>query len=437
VPSHQWFDLTDKNGKYGVTILSPTKYGSDKPADNLLRLTLLYTPGVTNVRSRNKYLEQQWQDWGRHDFIYGIYGHAGDWRNGKSDWQSARLDQPLLTFTTAPHEGKLGKSYSLLQINSDQIAVRAIKLAEDGDKVIVRLQELNGEKIRGVNLNAASGIEKATEVSGIEKPLNPLPVSGDELKLNLTPYQMRSLALTLKSPGKLSPPVCLAVDLPFDFNAFGGRGAPNSGGGFDGSGATIPAEMIGDEVESEGITFQIAPRDGLNAVSCRGQTISLPAGQFNELYLLAASANGDTDGEFFVDGNPTELKIQNWTGYIGQWDNRLFEGEVPALTYSVTNPLVGLAAGYIKRGPIAWFCSHRRLADGGDAIYSYSYLFKYRIPLQPGAGNLRLPNNPDIKILAATVAENKNDDTQPAQPLYDDFTGRKPIELRAGLTMER
>ena len=46
VPSHQWFDLTDTNGNYGVSILTGAKYGSDKPADNELRLTLLYTPGV-------------------------------------------------------------------------------------------------------------------------------------------------------------------------------------------------------------------------------------------------------------------------------------------------------------------------------------------------------------------------------------------------------
>ncbi len=44
VPSHQWFDLTDVSGNYGVSILNDTKYGSDKPSDDLLRLTLLYTP---------------------------------------------------------------------------------------------------------------------------------------------------------------------------------------------------------------------------------------------------------------------------------------------------------------------------------------------------------------------------------------------------------
>jgi alpha-mannosidase len=433
VPSHQWFDLTDKNGKYGVSILDDAKYGSDKPADDVLRLTLLYTPGVGNVRTKNNYREQQWQDWGRHDFVYGIYGHTGDWRDGKSDWQSLRMNQPLLAFSTTPHEGKLGKSFSLLQMDSDQVAIRAIKMAEDGNQIIVRLQELNGKKARGVKLNVAAGVENATEVTGIEKPLNPLNVSGGRLNLSFAPFQIRSLALTLASPGKLSPPVSVPVDLPFNLDAFSKRGT-DSHGDFDGAGSTIPAEMIGDTVVSEGIKFQIGPRGygDQNAVSCQGQTISLPASQFNELYLLAASVNGDTDGTFAVDGQPTTLRIQNWTGYIGQWDNRIFEGTVSALTYTVTNQLTGIASGYIKRDPLAWFCSHRRLADGSDAIYSYSYLFKYRIPLQPGAGTLTLPNNPNIRILAVTAAQNNNDATQPAHPLYDDFAGRPPVVLREG-----
>jgi len=70
------------------------------------------------------------------NFVYGIYGHEGDWRKGKSDWQSARLGQPLLVFRTAPHAGKLGRSFSLLRLNSDDVAVRAVKLAESGDQLL-------------------------------------------------------------------------------------------------------------------------------------------------------------------------------------------------------------------------------------------------------------------------------------------------------------
>lgn len=426
VPSHQWFDLTDKNGKYGVSILCPTKYGSDKPADNQVRLTLLYTPGIVHVK--NRYFEQQWQDWGRHDFVYGLYGHNGDWREGKSDWQSARLGQPLLAFTTTAHDGTLGKRFSLLQMDSDQVAVRSIKLAENEDKVIVRFQELAGKTVDAVHVKAGNGIATATEVTGIEKPLRPVDVSGDRLRLSFTPYQMRSLALTHKPSARLPSTASQAVDLPFDLDAFSVRGA-ESHGDFDGAGAAIPAEMIGEQVVADGIAFRIAHGER-NAMSCHGQSLALPQGPFHALYLLAASAKGDVDAEFSVDGKTTRLNVQDWTGYIGQWENRVFEGPVSELTYSVTNNLLGIAAGYIKRAPLAWFCSHRRLADGSDAIYSYSYLFKYRIPLPPGAKTLTLPADSPIRVIAVTVAQNDNDDTQPALSLYDDFDGRKPLELR-------
>ena len=46
VASHQWVDLTDKSGQFGTTILTDCKNGSDKPDDQTLRLTLIYSPGV-------------------------------------------------------------------------------------------------------------------------------------------------------------------------------------------------------------------------------------------------------------------------------------------------------------------------------------------------------------------------------------------------------
>jgi alpha-mannosidase len=428
VPSHQWFDLTDPSGSYGVSILNDTKYGSDKPADNFLRLTLLYSPDVSKVGSSK---DQRWQDWGRHDFVYGIYGHAGDWRKGGSDWQALRLGQPMMAFTTAPHPGSLGRSFSLLAVNSDAVAVRAIKLAEDSDQVVVRLQELNGEPETSVKLKT-SGLTGAAEVNGLEKFLNPLGTTFG-LRLAFTPYQMRSLALTLKAPARLLLPVSTPVALPYNLNAFGFRGASQSGD-FDGTGSTIPAEMIGDTVTSEGIQFAIGPKGAgqQNAVQCQGQTISLPEGNFNRLCFLAAAADGDADGEFSIGGASTKLHIQNWTGFIGSWDNRVFEGEVSELAHSVTNQLKRIDAGFIKRDPLGWYCSHRRLADGSDAIYSYSYLFKYSLEIPAGAKTVMLPDNPNIRVVAMTAAFDDHDATWPAHPLYDDFTNRKPIELPDG-----
>jgi len=431
VPTHQWFDLTDKSGKYGVSILAGSKYGSDKPADDDLRLTLLYTPDVAKEK---RFHEQRWQDWGRHDFVYGIYGHEGDWRRGGSDWQAMRMDQSMFVFTTTAHEGSLGRSFSLLRVHSDSVAVRALKMAEHSDRVIVRLQELNGTSESSVKISAKA-LRQADEVDGFERF-----IKSDHnwfgLKLDFTPYQMRSLAFQAAKPpinSKTHPPICNPVQLPYNFAAFGFR-KENSGGDFDGNGSSLPGESFGDSIISEGIRFQIGPRvlGQQNAVRCEGQVITLPEGNYNRLYLLAASINGDTDGDFTIGDQSTRLHVQDWTGYIGSWDNRIFEGKVPALSYSLDNRLLRIDPGFIKRDPLAWYCDHRRLRDGSDAIYSYSYLFKYVLEIPAGARSFKLPVNPGIRVVAATAALNQHDDTQPAFPLYDDFSERKPIQLPDG-----
>ena len=63
VASHQWVDLTDQTGSFGVTVLTDCKNASDKPDDNTLRLTLVRTPGV-----QGGYPDQGTQDLGHHEF---------------------------------------------------------------------------------------------------------------------------------------------------------------------------------------------------------------------------------------------------------------------------------------------------------------------------------------------------------------------------------
>ena len=77
-PQHEWFDLTDKDGSYGVGVLNDCKFGSDKPDDHTVRLTLLYTPGT-----RGGYQDQGTQDFGRHDIAYAVAGHPGGWQAGR------------------------------------------------------------------------------------------------------------------------------------------------------------------------------------------------------------------------------------------------------------------------------------------------------------------------------------------------------------------
>ena len=165
VPGHQWFDLTDRSGDFGVTILSGDKYGSDKPDDRTLRLTLLYTPAA------HGFADQATQDWGHHEISYGLTAHAGDFRHEQTDWQAERLNAPLMAFTSAQHDGPLGRSLSLLQLDSTRIKITALKQAEQGDELIVRLLELDGRSQPHVTIRFASSVLSMRELDAQERPL--------------------------------------------------------------------------------------------------------------------------------------------------------------------------------------------------------------------------------------------------------------------------
>jgi len=433
VPSHQWFDLTDKSGNYGVTILSDCKNGSDKPDDNTLRLTLVYTPGLGGGNGRF-YSDQITQDWGHHDFIYGLAGHAGDWRKEQTDWQALRLNQPLIAFETSQHPGNLGKRFSLLHVNSNRVRVLALKKAEQSDEVIVRVVEIDGKPAQNVHLSLAAPIASAREVNAQELPVenSKATFAKGDLITNLGPYQPRTFALKLAvSPVKMAMPAPQPVALPYDLAVASVDGAKSTMG-FDGRGNALSAEMLPKDLSYAAVSFHLADaQDGKpNAVIAKGQTISLPSGNFNRLYILAASAEGDQKASFKVGEKSVDLTIQDWGGYIGQWDNRTWnkkqEPVPPRPGAPAVNPprmrttleYTGLVPGFIKRAPVAWFASHHHTAEGANEFYSYSYLFAYAIDLPANARTLTLPNNDKIRVLAVTVAD-ETAQVKPAQPLYD------------------
>ncbi|HEV2288725.1 MAG TPA: glycoside hydrolase family 38 C-terminal domain-containing protein, partial [Candidatus Acidoferrales bacterium] len=156
MPSHRWFDLTDQSGSFGVTILSGVKTGSDKPSDNTLRLTLLYTPGVSDAGQ--SYRDQGSQDFGHHEFLYGFSSHAGGWRDGDTAWQAYRLDAPLIAFQTTKHRGALGKTFSLLKVSNNSVRVMVFKKAEEHNDEVVRLVEMNGKPRRDVRISFAAPV---------------------------------------------------------------------------------------------------------------------------------------------------------------------------------------------------------------------------------------------------------------------------------------
>jgi alpha-mannosidase len=200
--------------------------------------------------------------------------------------------------------------------------------------------------------------------------------------------------------------------------------------------------MLPGVISYAGIHFSLAANAGYgkhNAVIPRGQKITLPAGDFGRMYLLAASTGGDVPATFMLDDKAVNLTIQDWSGYIGQWDNRIWK-QVPAPPPTpeqlarmagrqgggagrggrqgprMIDVMDGLTPGFVKPSSVAWFASHRHASDGSNEPYAYSYLYAYAIDVPSGAQVLSLPPNERIRILAITMSDEKAQ-VRPAQSL--------------------
>ena len=247
-----------------------------------------------------------------------------------------------------------------------------------------------------------------------------LAAKNGELSINFTPYELKTIRLKIagaKAMPAATQPVALEYDTDiFSYNSNREDGYREDGfivrrprseghrGTFDGKGSTFPAEMIGDTVQMGNISFNIGSREEreYNALACLGQSIDLPAGT-HVLHILAA-ADVDTDVVFRAADTDLTLTIGDWSGYIGSWDNRVFDGFVAELSYSLRNDLVRIDPAFIRDQRIAWCASHRHLS-AADTLYEYGYLFAYRLEIPEGTTSITLPDSMFVRIVAISVGD--------------------------------
>ena len=142
VSALNWADLTDNDGKYGVSLLNDCKYGYDAKPD-LLRLTLLRSSAWPDPQS----------DQGTHHFTYAIYPHVNDWKKAKTVQKGYELTTPLQTVILEqnsfnnPQINKLSPTKELLNLSAENLILMAFKLA-GGQQPIMRCYEAHGEETK-------------------------------------------------------------------------------------------------------------------------------------------------------------------------------------------------------------------------------------------------------------------------------------------------
>ncbi len=134
VCGHHWAHLAEPD--YGVALLNDCKYGYCCQG-NMLRLTLLNSSTFPDPDA----------DRGRHEFTYSFFPHAGTLQQGGVVEEGYRLNHPLSVSAIQPGAcGKLPNELSLVSVDRPGLLVSALKVAEDGDAIVIRLYEAHGTR---------------------------------------------------------------------------------------------------------------------------------------------------------------------------------------------------------------------------------------------------------------------------------------------------
>lgn len=176
-----------------------------------------------------------------------------------------------------------------------------------------------------------------------------------------------------------------AVDLAPAFNA---KGVFKDGAtfaddsGFDGGGAAFSSELLGATLNWKNVPFNVGAAGAANVIEYKGNILPLPEGQYASLWLLGAAVEGNQMGQTltvtYADGS-TQTLAQNFSDWYAPQD---FPGESRALKMDYRNMSNG------ARDPRPFF------------VYSYGF----NLDSKKTVKSLTLPNNPNLKLLAVTLA---------------------------------
>ncbi len=159
--AHRFIDLSDAG--FGLALLNDAKYGHSVRG-NVLGLSLLRSPIYPDPLA----------DEGEQKFTYALMPHNGEWYAGGVREEAEALNQPLIVIAA---KGLAAGSLTPMRFNGDTIALSALKIAENGEGLVLRVYEPAGAH-RAFAFEAPAGWRKEGAVNLLEEPVQDGPTLG-------------------------------------------------------------------------------------------------------------------------------------------------------------------------------------------------------------------------------------------------------------------
>ncbi len=181
VPMQRWVDASI--GGRGVAIVNDSRYGYDARGDTV-RLSLLRSPLIPDAISDQR----------THHFVYSVVPHEGDWRAPDVRRAAEALNAPLVGVLLDQHDGASAAPPAPLTVDIPGAVVGALKRAEGGDGLVVRVVESRGAAVDGVIRLAVPSVARETNL--LEDPEGTATGAVSEFPVHLAPWQIRTYLIT-------------------------------------------------------------------------------------------------------------------------------------------------------------------------------------------------------------------------------------------------
>ncbi len=152
-------------------------------------------------------------------------------------------------------------------------------------------------------------------------------------------------------------------------------------GGLDGTGFACSANLLGPALSWNSTLFSLGPANASDAISCAGQTITLPSGQYTTLLLLATAVNGNQKSQSF-SVTYTDNSTAAFSQDLSDWYSPQH--------YAAESIAVSMPYRVQSNG-----------AKDNRAFYLYGYSFT--LNQTKAVQSLKLPNNGNVIVLALAL----------------------------------